>query len=267
VAIPTDVFSGLGKDDKERALTLLQVLEADTSGALLTTECDVGRVFPVREEDKHWRSTMLLASHSWSAAAEEREGVIQGTLGTLRLNKKGNRGKSSGDGATNIEEAASKSDGFDVVEVVRNKGERKDKELLYSPDWFDRDVEAAKAFIKKMMDICEDGGTERKITGAITSAKAKTNSVMLRALEDWTNDDQKKAARELNRPFEVTGAMARKVIYDRKRPPKGTLQVKKRRCPYCAFGFHCKFRGMRSLKLCHSCQIMSFMSNHVIHVK
>jgi hypothetical protein len=36
------------------------------------------------------------------------------------------------------------------------------------------------------------------------------------------------------------------------------------RCPYCAFGFHCKFRGMRSLKLCHSCQIMSFMSNHVI---
>jgi hypothetical protein len=25
------------------------------------------------------------------------------------------------------------------------------------------------------------------------------------------------------------------------------------RCPYCAFGFHCKFRGMRSLKLCHSC--------------
>jgi hypothetical protein len=28
------------------------------------------------------------------------------------------------------------------------------------------------------------------------------------------------------------------------------------RCPYCAFGFHCKFRGMRSLKLCHSCQIM-----------
>jgi hypothetical protein len=43
--------------------------------------------------------------------------------------------------------------------------------------------------------------------------------------------------------------------------------VKTSRCPYCAFGFHCKFRGMRSLKLCHSCQIMSFMSNHVIHVK
>jgi hypothetical protein len=43
--------------------------------------------------------------------------------------------------------------------------------------------------------------------------------------------------------------------------------VKTRRCPYCAFGFHCKFRGMRSLKLCHSCQIMSFMSNHVIHLK
>jgi hypothetical protein len=39
------------------------------------------------------------------------------------------------------------------------------------------------------------------------------------------------------------------------------------RCPYCAFCFHCKFRGMRSLKLCHSCQIMSFMSNHVIHLK
>jgi hypothetical protein len=36
------------------------------------------------------------------------------------------------------------------------------------------------------------------------------------------------------------------------------------RCPYCAFGIHCKFRGMRSLKLCHLCQIMSFMSNHVI---
>jgi hypothetical protein len=36
------------------------------------------------------------------------------------------------------------------------------------------------------------------------------------------------------------------------------------RCPYCAFGFHCKFTGMRSFKSCHSCQIMSFMSNHVI---
>jgi hypothetical protein len=39
------------------------------------------------------------------------------------------------------------------------------------------------------------------------------------------------------------------------------------RCPYCAFGFHCKFTGMRSFKLCLSCQIISFMSNHVIHVK
>jgi hypothetical protein len=39
------------------------------------------------------------------------------------------------------------------------------------------------------------------------------------------------------------------------------------RCPYCAFGFHCKFTGMRSCKSCHSCQIMSFMLNHVIHVK
>jgi hypothetical protein len=95
VAIPTDVFGGLGTDDKERALTLLQVLEADTSGALQTTECDVGRVFPVSEGSKHWRTTMLLASHSWSAAAEERECVIQGTLGTLTLNKKGNKGRSS----------------------------------------------------------------------------------------------------------------------------------------------------------------------------
>jgi hypothetical protein len=95
VAIPTDVFGGLGTDDKERALTLLQVLEANTSGALLTTECDVGRVFPVREWDKHWRTTMLLASHSWSAAAEERECVLQGMLGTLTLNTKGNKGRSS----------------------------------------------------------------------------------------------------------------------------------------------------------------------------
>jgi hypothetical protein len=45
------------------------------------------------------------------------------------------------------------------------------------------------------------------------------------------------------------------------------LLSKTSRCPYCAFGFHCKFRGMRSLKLCHSCQIMSFISNHAIHVK
>jgi hypothetical protein len=210
-------------------LTLLQVLEADTSGALLTTECDVGRVFPAREGDKHWRTTMLLASHSWSAAAEVREGVIQGTLGTLTLNKKGNRGKSSGDGATKMEEAASESDGSNVVEVVRDEGERKDKELLYGPDWFDRDVEAAKASIKKMMDICEEGGTERKITGAITGAEAKKNYVMLRALEDWTDDDQKKAARELNRQFEITRATARKVINDRKRPSKGTLKVKKKK--------------------------------------
>jgi hypothetical protein len=28
------------------------------------------------------------------------------------------------------------------------------------------------------------------------------------------------------------------------------------RCPYCAFSFNCKFRGMRSLKSCNSCQIM-----------
>jgi hypothetical protein len=34
------------------------------------------------------------------------------------------------------------------------------------------------------------------------------------------------------------------------------ILVKTSRCPYCAFGFHCKFRGMRSLKLCNSCQIM-----------
>jgi hypothetical protein len=30
------------------------------------------------------------------------------------------------------------------------------------------------------------------------------------------------------------------------------------RCPFCAFGFYCKFTGMRSCKSCHSCQIMSF---------
>jgi hypothetical protein len=45
------------------------------------------------------------------------------------------------------------------------------------------------------------------------------------------------------------------------------LSNKTSRCPYCAFGFHCKFTGIRSFKSCHSCQIISFMSNHVIHVK
>jgi hypothetical protein len=62
-------------------------------------------------------------------------------------------------------------------------------------------------------------------------------------------------------------------------PCYGTI-IKTSRCPYCAFGFHCKFTGMWScqimslmsnhvihVKLCHSCQIMSFMSNHVIDVK
>jgi hypothetical protein len=228
VAIPTDVFCGLGTDDKERAATLLQVLEADTSGALLTTECDVGRVFPVREGDKHWRTTMLLASHSWSAAAEEREGVIQGTLGTLTLNKKGNRGGSSREDPTNREEAANESDGSDVMEVVKDEGERKEQELLYGPDWFERDVEATKASLKKMMDICEEGGTERKINGAMAAAEAKKNLVMLRALEEWTDDDQRKAARELNRQFEISRATARKVINDRKRPSKGTQRVKKK---------------------------------------
>jgi hypothetical protein len=48
--------------------------------------------------------------------------------------------------------------------------------------------------------------------------------------------------------------------------PNIIQQIKTSRCPYCAFGFHCKFRGMRSLKLCHSSQIMPFMLNHVIHV-
>jgi hypothetical protein len=51
------------------------------------------------------------------------------------------------------------------------------------------------------------------------------------------------------------------------RRPVFVLARETSRCPYCAFGFHCKFTGMRSCKSCHSCQIMSFMSNLVIHVK
>jgi hypothetical protein len=37
------------------------------------------------------------------------------------------------------------------------------------------------------------------------------------------------------------------------------------RCPYCAFGFHCKvsWTGVIDVKSCHSCQITTFMSNHV----
>jgi hypothetical protein len=58
------------------------------------------------------------------------------------------------------------------------------------------------------------------------------------------------------------------IVSDQKRKRDFRLKPnirKTSRCPYCAFGFHCKFRGMRSLKLCHSChscQIMSFISNH-----